>query len=133
MRYVICQLCSNTRDIDFCRDKKIISKKFECEECNSPYDLDYIEFCILNKIKLLIDFYFNQDLECKKCKMQKADLCWHLCKCSGEYIETFSFIYFKNNNSNMNNLKDFFTVIISICNYYKFEKLKAYVLAVISP
>lgn len=131
LKNVICELCSNSKDIDFCRDKKFLAKKWQCDECHTSYDTDLIEFNLLQKLKLIIDYYLNQDLECVKCKMQKNEYCWTACKCSGEYAETFSSHIFTGFH-NIKNLSDLFSTISIICNYYEFTTVKSYLSRVLN-
>ncbi len=118
-------MCSNTRDIDFCRDKKILSHKWKCEECGTMYDKDFIEFSLIQKVKKILDYYFNQDLQCCKCRTQKSELAFAVCKCAGEFKETFSKVFFVE-KSNIRNLNDFFSTLKIICNYYGMTKIKSY-------
>ena len=121
---VICEFCSNNKDFDFCRDKLILSNTWTCELCHSHYDKQFIEYLIIHKIKNLIDFYFNQDLKCNKCKMQKNEMIFTRCKCAGDYIRTFEENIFLN-IPNIKTIDEYLDNIFNIANFYSFDTLKA--------
>ena len=62
--------------------------------------------------------------------MQKSELAFSMCRCAGEFKETFSKHFFTE-KTNMNTLNDFFTTMMEICNYYSLTKLKSYLETVI--
>jgi len=125
---VVCELCSSNKDFDFCRDATILNNNWKCELCNTTFDRDYIEFLIIQKVKSFIDYYFNQDLKCKKCLMQKNELIFTRCECAGEFVKTFEEDFFKKingGNTNIKTMDEFVEVIYNISNYYRFDQLKA--------
>jgi len=125
---VVCELCSSNKDFDFCRDAAVLKNNWKCELCNTTFDRDYIEFLIIQKVRSFIDYYFNQDLKCKKCLMQKNEMIFTRCECAGEFIRTFEEDFFKKINGGNNNIKtmdEFVDVIYNISNYYRFDNLKA--------
>jgi hypothetical protein len=121
---VICEFCSNNKDIDFCRDKLILANKWTCDLCNAHYDKQFVEYLIINKVKNIIAYYFNQDLKCKKCKLQKNEYAFTRCECGGVFIKTFEENIFKN-NQNIKYIEDYLDNITNIANYYSFENLKS--------
>lgn len=123
---VVCELCSSNKDFDFCRDSSILENDWKCELCNTTYDRYYIEFLIIQKVKSLIDYYFNQDLKCKKCLMQKNELIFIRCECAGEFLKTYEDNFLKKSSSNnIKTMEEFLDVILNISNYFRFENLKA--------
>lgn len=125
MKNFVCELCSHTRDLDLCRDKKLINNKWSCPECGNAYDKDYIEFVLIEKIKQTMDFYYTQDLQCLKCRNQKSELTFGMCSCGGEFKETFTSNFFIE-KTNIRTVNDLFSTIRNISNYYSFSKLEGY-------
>jgi DNA polymerase epsilon subunit 1 len=121
---IICEYCATNKDLDFCRDKNILTNNWTCEFCNSQLDKQLIEYLIIHKLKNLIDFYYNQDLKCRKCKFIKNDLVFTRCICAGDYIKTFEESILKN-LPNIRTFKEYLDNISNIANYYNFENLKA--------
>ena len=124
LRNIICDDCSSSKDIDFCRDNNILSNNWTCENCHSSYDKTMIEYMIIRKVQNIIDYYFNQDLQCKKCGNQKNEFTFTICKCAGNYKKTFD-ENFLMNYPNMNSIKDFLQTLQDIANHYGFEMLKS--------
>jgi DNA polymerase epsilon subunit 1 len=120
---VICEYCSNYKDLDFCKDKLLLNNSWVCDVCNMPYDKTFIEYLVIQKVKNIVDYYFNQDLECKKCKMQKNELMNILCDCAGEFNKTFEDKIFK--TGNIRHIDEYVDTLLQIANYYGFENLKA--------
>ena len=121
---IICEYCATNKDVDFCKDVNVLSNTWTCEFCGVQFDKDFIEYLVIHKLKNLIDFYYNQDLKCSKCKMIKNEFIFNRCKCAGDYIKTFEDNIFPN-SSNIRTLQDYLEVISNISNYYNFESLKA--------
>jgi DNA polymerase epsilon subunit 1 len=126
---IICEYCATNKDFDFCRDVAILSNSWTCEFCGVQFDKDFIEFLIIHKLKNLVDFYYNQDLKCTKCKMIKNEFIFTRCSCAGEYVKTFEESIF-NTLPNIKNLKDYLDVIHNIASYYNFETLKSMLAAI---
>ena len=82
-----------------------------------------IEYLIIRKVQNIIDYYFNQDLQCKKCFNQKNEFTFSLCRCAGEFKKTFD-DNILGGNSNMETINDFLSTLKDIANYYGFEMLK---------
>jgi DNA polymerase epsilon subunit 1 len=121
---VICESCANFKDLDLCKDKLLLNNMWICDSCNAQYDKSFIEFLIIQKVKNIVDYYYNQDLYCKKCKMQKNDLLDTLCGCAGEYVKTFEDNIFKS-VTNIKTTDELIDTLLQIANYYSFENLKA--------
>lgn len=127
LKNIICELCSNTRDLDLCRDKKLLNNRWKCNDCETVYEKDFIEFNLLQNAKKLINYYLNQDIECKKCKNQKSELVFPVCECSGQYVETFNKHFLDAYiGCHIKNIDEYFTTLKFICNYYGFNKVKGY-------
>ncbi len=127
---VVCELCSSNKDFDFCRDANILKNNWQCELCDTTFDREYIEFLIIQKVKSFVDYYFSQDLKCKKCKMQKNELIFTRCECAGEFIKTFEEDFFKKingGNTNIKTMDEFIEVVYNLANYYRFDNLKSMV------
>ena len=121
---VVCEFCSNNKDFDFCRDTSILDNEWKCELCNTTFDRNYIEFLIIQKVKSFVDYYFNQDLKCKKCMMQKNEMIFIRCECAGDFVKTYEDNILKK-TGNINNMDEFLNIILNIANYYRFDNLKA--------
>ena len=122
LRDIYCEYCYASIDIDFCRDKYYLQQKWECSECHMSFDKNMVEFLVIKKIQKFIDAYFNQDLECPKCREQKNEPLFTLCPCAGKFKGTF-IEEFKKNYPNMNSPNDLFQIIKNIANYYDFKIL----------
>ena len=71
----------------------------------------------------MIDFYFNQDIECVKCKNQKNEPLFSYCNCGGNFQKTFEEEYFSS-DSNFTSIHEVLSLLKDISNYYGFEILK---------
>ena len=122
LRDIYCEYCYAAIDIDFCRDKNYLQQKWECPDCHMNFDKNMVEFLVVKKMQKFIDAYFNQDLECTKCKEQKNEPLFSLCPCAGRFkgtfIEDFRKIY-----PNMNYPIDLLQTMKDIANYYDFKIL----------
>jgi hypothetical protein len=123
---VVCELCSTNKDFDFCRDSTILSNEWKCELCNTSFDREFIEFLIIQKVRSFIDYYFNQDLKCSKCLMQKNELIFTRCECAGDFLKTYEENFFeKISGNNIKSMDEFLEVVFNIANYYQFINLRA--------
>jgi len=120
---IICEVCSNNCDLDLCRDINILNQNWNCEKCNYPFDKKMIEYLIIKKVQNMIDFYFNQDIECVKCKNQKNEPLFSYCNCGGNFQKTFEEEYFSS-DSNFTSIHEVLSLLKDISNYYGFEILK---------
>ena len=122
LRDIYCEYCYSSIDIDFCRDKNYLQQKWECADCHMTFDKNMVEFLVVKKIQKFIDAYFNQDLECTKCKEQKNEPLFTLCPCAGKFKGTFN-EEFRKNYPNMNSPNDLLQIMKDIANYYDFKIL----------
>ena len=122
LRDIYCEYCYSSIDIDFCRDKNYLQQKWECADCHMSFDKNMVEFLVVKKIQKFIDAYFNQDLECTKCKEQKNEPLFTLCPCAGKFKGTFN-EEFRKNYPNMNSPNDLLQIMKDIANYYDFKIL----------
>jgi hypothetical protein len=122
LRDIYCEFCYASIDIDFCRDKNYLLQKWECSECHMAFDKNMVEFLVIKKMQKFIDAYFNQDLECVKCREQKNEPLFTLCPCAGKFKGTF-IEEFKKNYPNMNSPNDLIQIMKNIANYYDFKTL----------
>ncbi|KRZ35611.1 DNA polymerase epsilon catalytic subunit A [Trichinella pseudospiralis] len=68
-----CKQCNLCRDLDLCRDFDLNSNNSEteiwrCSRCKTVYDIDEIEFRLLQYLNNFCKSYFTQDLKCEKCQ-----------------------------------------------------------------
>ena len=124
LRDIYCEYCYASIDIDFCRDKNYLEQKWECSDCHMSFDKNMVEFLVIKKMQKFIDAYFNQDLECVKCKEQKNEPLFTLCPCAGKFKGTFN-EEFKKNYPNMNTPNDLLQTMKDIANYYDFKILSS--------
>ncbi|MCQ2815864.1 MAG: DUF1744 domain-containing protein, partial [archaeon] len=122
LKDVICEMCSTCKDIDFCRDESILNKTWSCENCHAKFDKKSIEFLIIKKIQSVIDYYFNQDLECQNCNNQKDEMNFVRCKCAGDFKRTFNQTFFRE-GSNITNIYEYLQIVMDIAMYYNFNIL----------
>ena len=124
LRDIYCEYCYASIDIDFCRDKNYLQQKWECSDCHMSFDKNMVEFLVVKKMQKFIDAYFNQDLECTKCKEQKNEPMFTLCPCAGRFKGTF-LEEFRKIYPNMNTPYDLLQTMKDIANYYDFKILGA--------
>ena len=122
LRDIYCEYCYSSIDIDFCRDKNYLKQKWECPDCHMSFDKNMVEFLVVKKMQKFIDAYFNQDLECVKCKEQKNEPLFTLCPCAGKFKGTF-IEEFRKNYPNMSTPNDLLQIMKDISNYYDFKIL----------
>ena len=122
LRDIYCEYCYASIDIDFCRDKNYLQQKWECSDCHMSFDKNMVEFLVVKKMQKFIDAYFNQDLECTKCKEQKNEPLFTLCPCAGRFKGTF-LEEFRKIYPNMNTPYDLLQIMKDIANYYDFKIL----------
>ena len=83
---IICNYCSDVRNIDLLRDPYIMNGQWECLHCHNEYNKSYFE-------KLLVDFlhkksmtYQTQDLLCSRCNAVKENNTTNHCSiCSSPF------------------------------------------------
>mmetsp|Transcript_48531 Transcript_48531/g.55815 ORF Transcript_48531/g.55815 Transcript_48531/m.55815 type:complete len:451 (+) Transcript_48531:3-1355(+) len=85
LRNVICNFCLKAKDLDLCRDSALLQSDWKCEVCHHEYSKSGIEFKIIESFKKRLINFQLQELRCKKCSMNKADLLKLSCTCSGGY------------------------------------------------
>ena len=54
---VVCEFCSNNKDLDLCRDKTY-NNEWICDICNFPFDKKFIEYLLIQKVKKINDYYY---------------------------------------------------------------------------
>ncbi|KAI1957403.1 DNA polymerase epsilon catalytic subunit [Ophidiomyces ophidiicola] len=91
---VICNHCTMTRDLDFCRDGDILpekgdpagsSKRWCCHYCNTEYDRLALEEKMVGEVEGLVLEWQMQDLKCTKCKALMANPLLEHCSCGGSW------------------------------------------------
>lgn len=87
---VVCSFCNHMHELDFCRNKNLTEGHYQCEECENGFDLNAIEFNLVETVQKQSMAFQLQDLACSKCHMVKEDNCSPYCACSGEYALTMS-------------------------------------------
>lgn len=85
---VICKNCVYTRDIDLCKDPNVSQGQWICSICQAPLSKQEFELRLLATLQNNIKYYQNQDLRCRKCRLNKGFLLSKTCSCSGTYVPT---------------------------------------------
>ena len=81
---VICETCTQSRDIDLCRDEDIlpgkrgdttIRKAINCvnPHCEAEYSREHLERELISRLEAMMLRWTCQDLECSKCGMLMGD------------------------------------------------------------
>ena len=111
---IICLKCNHCRDIDLCRDpcsnlnESDQSKQYEnsnkkykfikfffrigwyCANCGEYYDLQLIEYNLIEALHSKIMHYVTQDIKCSKCSEVRAGFLQGYCECTGTYENLIS-------------------------------------------
>lgn len=109
---VICDYCSNMRDIDFCRDDE--KEIWTCKNCRKQCNQINMEEELILQINRLVSSYLTQDYQCSKCKAIKSDNLSEYCKCSGVWEETIPF----------HEIQDRVKIFSNVANRYGFKMLR---------
>lgn len=97
---VICENCTLSRDLDFCRDEDLISSRsiekenpnnnytWKCSFCGVEYDRLAIEERLISLVHGIYTEWCGQDLKCVKCGTLRINDFMEHCTCSGSWSET---------------------------------------------
>ncbi|KAH7395509.1 hypothetical protein BKA64DRAFT_745731 [Cadophora sp. MPI-SDFR-AT-0126] len=102
---VICENCTMSRDIDFCRDEDLMpldpasasgaggdadssSRPWTCTFCGSEFNRLQLEERLIASVQAMIGEWAGQDLKCLKCKSIKVNDFMEHCACSGAWGES---------------------------------------------
>ncbi|KAI8376487.1 uncharacterized protein BYT42DRAFT_574794 [Radiomyces spectabilis] len=89
---VICTYCNYTTDLDFCRDRRLMSENgqlqpWRCRGCHLEYDKTLIEDRMISEVQRWLASYQLQDLVCTRCRSIKKENLMKQCdKCGSEYM-----------------------------------------------
>jgi len=94
---VICENCTMSRDLDFCRDEDLIPengaggdggvKGWKCHFCESEYDRLGIEERLIAMVMGWVAEWNGMDVKCGKCKSVRVNDFMEHCACSGQWVE----------------------------------------------
>jgi DNA polymerase epsilon subunit 1 len=90
---VICENCTMSRDLDFCRDEDLIpgeeggNKGWKCHFCESEYDRLAIEERLISLVIGWVAEWNGMDVKCGKCKSVRVNDFMEHCACSGQWVE----------------------------------------------
>uniref|UniRef100_A0A8C5PS20 DNA polymerase epsilon catalytic subunit n=1 Tax=Leptobrachium leishanense TaxID=445787 RepID=A0A8C5PS20_9ANUR len=92
---VICRNCNFCRDLDLCKDPLLgqdgsVLPQWICSNCQSEYDSDTIEMCLVEALQKKLMAFTLQDLVCMKCKGIKEANMPVYCPCAGDFNLTIS-------------------------------------------
>ncbi|KAK6349869.1 DNA polymerase epsilon catalytic subunit [Orbilia brochopaga] len=98
---VICENCTMSRDLDFCRDEDLLpeldadgrptkERAWKCFNCGHEYDRLALQERMMADVEEMVVRYATQDLVCGKCKKIKTSDFQEHCVCSGVWQLTVS-------------------------------------------
>ncbi|KAK6537956.1 DNA polymerase epsilon catalytic subunit [Orbilia ellipsospora] len=98
---IICQNCTMSRDLDFCRDEDLLpeldadgkptkERAWRCFNCHHEYDRLALQERMVAEVEEVLIRYSTQDLVCGKCKKVKTSDFQEHCSCSGVWKLTVS-------------------------------------------
>ncbi|EPS44616.1 hypothetical protein H072_1405 [Dactylellina haptotyla CBS 200.50] len=122
---VICQNCTMSRDLDFCRDEDLLpeldadgkpskERAWKCFNCHHEYDRLALQERMVAEVEEMLIRYSTQDLVCGKCRKVKTSDFQEHCSCSGVWKLTVS------KEDTMARLK----VYRSVAEYYSLQMLE---------
>ncbi|KAH6721590.1 hypothetical protein BKA61DRAFT_700280 [Leptodontidium sp. MPI-SDFR-AT-0119] len=93
---VICENCTMSRDIDFCRDEDLMpssdsesesstTRPWTCTFCNAEFNRLQLEERLIASVQGMLGEWTGQDLKCVKCKSVRVNDFMEHCACSGEW------------------------------------------------
>ena len=97
---VICENCTMSRDIDFCRDEDLMpldtasegsgaaTRPWTCTFCNSEFNRLQLEERLIASVQAMIGEWAGQDLKCVKCRSVRVNDFMEHCACSGQWGES---------------------------------------------
>ncbi|CAG0886396.1 unnamed protein product, partial [Darwinula stevensoni] len=87
---LVCSVCNQARTLDILRDphQVLINDRPEwyCPGCRTPYDMNAIEYQLVERVKRTLVSFTLQDLKCKRCSEVKASNMGLHCDCGGNYM-----------------------------------------------
>ncbi|KAF3906314.1 hypothetical protein ABW20_dc0103392 [Dactylellina cionopaga] len=98
---VICQNCTMSRDLDFCKDEDLLpeldldgkpskERAWKCFNCGHEYERLALQERMVANVEEMLIRYSTQDLVCGKCKKVKTSDFQEHCVCSGVWKLTVS-------------------------------------------
>ncbi|SZF01166.1 unnamed protein product [Blumeria hordei] len=96
MSQLICDNCTMSRDIDFCRDEDLILAStgellaWSCSFCNQEYNRLSIEESLISMVQGMFSEWCGQDLKCIKCSSIRLNDFTEHCACSGSWSTTLN-------------------------------------------
>ncbi|CAK8688654.1 unnamed protein product [Clavelina lepadiformis] len=84
---VSCDTCSQSADLDLCRDCVIgeTGCTWICSGCDAPYDVSWIERRLVDDLQRKVMTFNLQDLTCMKCNSVKQGNLTKQCECAGQF------------------------------------------------
>ncbi|CAM9207253.1 unnamed protein product, partial [Ectocarpus sp. 4 AP-2014] len=87
---VICSFCNLCRDLDLCRDARLMDEdeeeRWQCIQCNHPYERSSIELSLVEAVQRRSVRYQLQDMKCAKCGAVATRSMSLTCPCSGPLV-----------------------------------------------
>ena len=113
---VICNKCSNCRDLDLCRDPYLDPGPppvWVCAHCHKPYNRDTIEQRLMAQLQQRLTTYTLQDLACSKCSAVKHTNMADYCTCARGFVTMHS----------LDDLRQFLLVLENISKHFELRLL----------
>ena len=85
---VVCEFCNDSKDLDMCRDPRMLARDYTCGECGHGYRKGEFEGRLVRLVRRRLGAYATQDMVCKKCGSVKASKHQKRCECNGEFQHT---------------------------------------------
>ena len=85
---VVCEFCNDSKDLDMCRDPRMLARDYSCGECGHGYRKGEFEGRLVRIVRRRLGAYASQDMVCKKCGSVKASKLQKRCECNGEFQHT---------------------------------------------
>lgn len=97
LQQLICDNCTAMRDLDICRDSKIlpenacfghdpITAPWRCATCGTEYNKLALEEKLIGQVRGLIVEWQSQELKCTKCGRSRVGEYTEYCFCSGSWV-----------------------------------------------
>lgn len=105
---MVCSECLDFRDLDLCRDPRLLSGDFSCPSCHSKYDKEFVELYLIKELNRLVAAYQVQDLKCVSCKNVQEDNFSNSCTCGRSFKCEISESFMKTQLASMSNIGEFY-------------------------
>ena len=86
LRDVVCGYCGDCRDLDLCRDERLVEdKNWDCDQCGAPTDSEWVEGALIAAVNERQRSAQLQDLRCARDGRIKTTHLASRCACGGAF------------------------------------------------